>query len=120
MALSRVVRNSRGARRAIPRDPRRRGGWLCHFSPSVPALAGLALAFGLGGLAIRLFLGQQQLAQGLQVASQDAQAHVTLVTPFAPIAATLQTVAGLQGTDRRLHARMMLSRLAKGQGALLL
>ena len=59
------------------------------FSSESPCLAGL-LAFGLGGLAVRLVLFQQQLTQGLQVASQDAQGHVTLIATLAAITAAFR------------------------------
>ena len=52
-------------------------------------LTGLVLTFRLGGLAIRLVLGQQELAQGLQIPPQDAQGYITLVTGLAAIATTL-------------------------------
>src|SRR5262249_57164242 len=75
--------------------------------------------FRFSGLAIRSVLSQQQFAQGLQVAPQDTQSHVTLEAALTAVAASFQTVAGLQGTDLRLHARMLLSRFAKGHGSLL-
>src|SRR5271167_2320920 len=56
----------------------------------------------------------------MEIPPQDTQAYVTLVTPLTPIPTTLQTIASLQGADRRLHPRMMLTRLAKGHRALLL
>ncbi len=67
---------------------------VCRLLPS------RTFAFGLGGLAIRFVSGQQQLAQGLEIAPQDAQTNVTLVSRLAAIPATLQAVAGLQGADR--------------------
>ena len=79
-----------------------------------PSLRGSALAFGLGGLTTCLVLGEQQLPQRLKIAPQDPQSHITPIAAFAAIAATLQTVAGLQGADRRLHPGVILSRLAKG------
>src|SRR6202034_1375577 len=55
-------------------------------SPPRPWLTGAALPLRLGGLAIRLVLGQQLLAQRLQIPAQDGQAHVTLISLLAPIA----------------------------------
>src|ERR1022692_5217954 len=73
----------------------------------VPPLSGLLLAFGLRRLASGVLLSQQQLAQYLQVAAQDAQAHVAFVAAFAFVAAALLAVATLQGADRRFHAGMV-------------
>src|SRR5438046_524236 len=72
------------------RSVRLRSGGALRLFPGL--LTGGALALGLGCLAIRFVLGQQQLAQGLQVAAQDAQGHVTLVALFAAIARALQTI----------------------------
>src|SRR5689334_18497936 len=82
-------------------------------------LTRFTFAFGFRGLAIGSVSSQQQLAQGLKIAPQDAQGHVTFEAALAAIAAPFQTVARLQGADRRLDARMMLSRFAKGHGCLL-
>src|ERR1700730_4471963 len=77
-------------------------------------------SLGPGRLAIRFVLGQQQLAQYLQVAAQDPQTHVTLEALFALVAATLQTVPGLQGFDRCLYPRVVLPTFAKCHGRSLL
>src|SRR5262245_52436827 len=58
-------------------------------------LTGLLLAFGLGGLASVIVLSQEQFAQDVQIAAQDAQANVTLVAPLALVATTLLAIAGL-------------------------
>ena len=58
------------------------------------------LALGLRRLAIGFVLGQQELAEHLQVAAQNAQTDVTLEAPFALVTAMLLTVAALQGVDR--------------------
>ena len=71
-------------------------------------LTGL-LAFGFGGRAIGRVSSQQQLAQGLEIASQDAQGHVTFEAALTAVAAAFLTVARLQGADARLDARMMLA-----------
>ena len=75
----------------------------------------LTLAFGVGRRAVRLVLGQRQFAQCLQIAPQRAQTYVTLEAASATVPTTLQTIARLQGADHRLHTRMTLMRLAKGQ-----
>src|SRR5262249_2404373 len=64
-------------------------------------------------------LSLQQLAQGLEIAPQDTQGYITFEAALAAVAAAFLTVAGLQGADRRLDARMMLSRLPKSHGSLL-
>src|SRR5262249_48547301 len=83
-------------------------------------LTGLLLAFGLGSLASGIVLSQEQFGQDVQIAAQDAQANVTLVAPRALVATTLLAIAGLQGTDRRFHPRMLLPGLAKFHRRLLL
>ena len=65
-----------------------------------PILAGFLFALGLGGLALGVVLGQEQLAQDLEIAAQHAQANVTLVAFVALVAAALLAIARLQGTDR--------------------
>ena len=70
------------------------------FRQACRLLTSVTLAFALGGLAIRSVLSQQQLAQGLEVAAQDAEGHVTFVATFATIATTLQAVASWQRADR--------------------
>ena len=80
------------------------------------ALARDTLTFALGGLAIRLVAGDEQLAQSLEIAPQDAQGYVTLVAAHAAVPATLLAVAGLERAERRFHARMILSCLAKCHG----
>ena len=77
-------------------------------------LTSFTFAFGFSGLAIGGLASQEQLAQGLKIAPQDAQSHVTLEAALAAVAASFQTVARLQGTDPRLDARMILSRFPKG------
>src|SRR4051812_38829201 len=59
------------------------------------ALTGLLLAFGLGCLAGGIVLSQEELAQHVQIAAQDAQPHVPLVAPLALVATTLLAIAGL-------------------------
>ena len=65
---------------------------------------------GTGRFTIRLFPRDQQFAQHVQITAQDAQRDVTLEPLFGVVAATLQTIAGLQRANRRLDARMTLAR----------
>src|SRR6185437_15019868 len=58
-------------------------------------------------------LSQQQLAQHMQVATQDTQPNVTRVTPLTTVTTTLLAIAALQRTNRRFHTRMTLAGLAK-------
>src|ERR1039457_1486431 len=91
-----------------------------HFLSFYRLLTSHALAFGLGRLAICLVVGQQQLPQDVQIASQNPQTHVTLIARFVAIPTTLQPVARLQRADCRLDSGMSLSRLAKCHCPLLL
>src|ERR1035438_9807069 len=56
-----------------------------HFLSFYRLLTSHALAFGLGRLAICLVVGQQQLPQDVQIASQNPQTHVTLIARFVAI-----------------------------------
>ena len=93
-----------------------REGVAVHHTP----LTGLLLAFGLGSLASGIVLSQEQFAQDVQIATQDAQANVTLVAPLALVATTLLAIAGLEGTDRRFHPGVLLPGLAEFHGRFLL
>src|SRR5262249_30170217 len=91
--------------------------WL--FRHGCRPLAGVTLAFAFGSLAIRRVPSQQQLAQGFEIAPQDPQGHIPVKAALAAVAAAFLTVAGLQGANRGLDARMMLSRFPKSHGGLL-
>src|ERR1035438_5786541 len=49
----------------------------------------------------------------MQVAPQDPEPYITLISTLAPITTTLHTVARLQRTDCRFHSRMPTPRLPK-------
>ena len=71
------------------------------------------LSSRLGGFAVRRLAGDQELAQCVEIAAQHAQTDVARKAHLAPIAATLQAVARLQGPDGRLDPRVPLPRLAE-------
>src|SRR5271157_1037023 len=72
-----------------------------------------ALSPRIGGLALRGFTRDQQLAQHIEIAPQYAQSHIPLKSLFGSVAATFQVVARLQRANRRLDPGMRLPRLAK-------
>ena len=57
----------------------------------------------------------QQAAEGVQVATQDAQGQVAFQAQFAPVAAAFLAVAGLQAADRGLDAGVSLLRGSEGE-----
>jgi hypothetical protein len=71
-------------------------------------------------LASWIVASHEEFAQHMNVAAQDAQADITLITSLAPVAATLLAIANLQSTYRRFHPRMMLTGLAKLHGCFFL
>jgi hypothetical protein len=73
---------------------------------------------GLCGEAVGILLRDQQLAQHVKVAAQDAQLHVSVEAPLTAVATAGQAVACLQRADGRLDARMPLAGLAKGDAGL--
>src|SRR5271169_925461 len=78
-----------------------------------PTISGDLLAPRIGGLAVRGFAGDQQLAQHVKIAPQHTQADVTLKSLLRPVAAAFQSVARLQRADRRFDTRMRLPRVAE-------
>src|ERR1700691_4902001 len=81
--------------------------------PSWPLLARLFFASGLSGLKLGVVLSQEQLAQHLQIATEDTQAYIALVAEFALVATAFLAIAGLQGADGRLNPGMTLACLTK-------
>ena len=77
------------------------------------------LSLALRGQGLRRLLGDQQSAERVQVASEDAQGQISLKTDLGMVAATFHAVAGLQGANGGLDARMPLSGLAKLDGGCL-
>ena len=77
------------------------------------------LSLALRGQRLRCLLGDQQSAEGVQVASEDAQGQISLKADLGVVAAAFHTVAGLQGANGGLHAGMPLSGLAKLDGGCL-
>src|SRR5712691_11831486 len=65
-------------------------------------------AVGASGFRVGGFALDQQAAEGVQVATQEAQRQITLQPQFPAIAAAFLAVAGLQATDRRLDAGVSL------------
>ena len=66
------------------------------------------LAFADAGWRGSMAASNQQLAQHVHVAAEDRKTKITLETDFGLITAAFQTVAALQGADRRFDAGMTL------------
>jgi len=58
---------------------------------------------------IAVLLRDQKLAKHMKITAQHAEVKVTVETALRAVAATHQPIAGLQGTNRRFHARMALA-----------
>jgi len=76
-----------------------------------PALGGGA--FAERGGRRRIFPRDKQFAQGVKIAAEYRQGHVSLEADFRFVATTHQAVARLHAANRRLHSRMSPPRLMK-------
>ena len=77
-----------------------------------------AVPLGRGTFAYRsgrrlVFFGNQQFAQGVNVAAQHRQGTIPLKANFALVATTDESVARLQRANRRLDTRVTLPGLMK-------
>ena len=61
----------------------------------------------------RVLTLNEQLAQRVNVASQDAEDRIAFKSPQAPITTTLQAIAGLECANGRLHPGVTLGAARK-------
>ena len=92
----------------------------CRKWPGVTQRASLGrFSLAVGGQGLRRLLGDQQSAERMQVASEDAQGQISLKADLGVVAAAFHAVAGLQGANSGLDAGMPLSGLVKLNGGCL-
>ena len=76
-------------------------------------------SLALGGQGLGRLLGDQQSAERMQVASEDAEGQISLKADLGVVAAAFHAVAGLQGANGGLDTGMPLSGLVKLNGGCL-